>query len=132
HLCSVTHSEAAALGIDGLEHGLLTNTEFVPEKKPDLCPGENRVYETAATLDVNSAPVQAGIRNLVSRGLPMTSTLPIWETMFPGRMVPAGVLEALSPELRDDYLFTQQRIARDTTSRFADAFRTALAWERAF
>ncbi len=132
HLCSVTHSEAAALGIDGLEHGLLTNTEFVPEKKLDLCPGENRVYETAATLDLAKPAVQAGIRNLVDREIPMTSTLPIWETMVPGRMVPSGALEALSPELRDDYLFIQQRFARDTASRFADAFRTALAWERAF
>ena len=132
HLCSVTHSEAAALGIDGLEHGLLTNTEFVPEKKPDLCPGENRVYETAATLDLSKPAVLNGIHNLVRRGIPMTSTLPIWETMVPGRMVPSGVLEALSPELRDDYLFIQQHLARDTGSRFADAFRTALAWERAF
>lgn len=131
HLCSVTHSEAADLGIDGLEHGLLTNTEFVPEKQPDRCPGENRVYETAATLDVGSAPVQAGIRRLVERRIPMTSTLPIWETMVPGRMVPAGAIEALAPELREDYLTIQRRVAAQPST-FGAAFQAALRWERDF
>ncbi|MGO9441433.1 MAG: amidohydrolase family protein [Terriglobales bacterium] len=38
HLCSVSFREAAALGIDDLEHGLLVDTDFVPDKKPDACP----------------------------------------------------------------------------------------------
>src|SRR5690606_7246087 len=39
HLCSVTYREAAALGIDDLEHGFLAATDFVADKKPDECPG---------------------------------------------------------------------------------------------
>ena len=35
HLCSVGFREAAELGIDNLEHGLITDTEFVAGKKPD-------------------------------------------------------------------------------------------------
>ena len=38
HLCSVGFREAVALGIDALEHGMLTNTEWYPGKKPDPCP----------------------------------------------------------------------------------------------
>jgi imidazolonepropionase-like amidohydrolase len=38
HLCSVTFREAVDLGIDGLEHGFFTNTEYDPDKKPDECP----------------------------------------------------------------------------------------------
>src|ERR1700719_1677250 len=34
HLCSVTYREAAALGIDNLEHGFFVSTDFVKEKKP--------------------------------------------------------------------------------------------------
>src|SRR5215470_15905206 len=34
HLCSIGFREAAALGIDDLEHGLLVDTEFFPWKKP--------------------------------------------------------------------------------------------------
>ena len=40
HLCSVTYSEAADLGIDNLEHGFLAATDFVADKKPDVCPGQ--------------------------------------------------------------------------------------------
>ena len=32
HLCSVTYSEAAILGIDNLEHGFFAATDFVPDK----------------------------------------------------------------------------------------------------
>src|SRR5260370_2970557 len=39
HLCSVTWPEAVALGINDLEHGpVLTDTEFVADKRPDVCP----------------------------------------------------------------------------------------------
>jgi hypothetical protein len=39
HLCSVTWPEAVALGIDDFEHGpVFTDTEFVADKKPDVCP----------------------------------------------------------------------------------------------
>ncbi len=38
HLCSVGFREAVELGIDNLEHGLLTNTEFYSGKKLDECP----------------------------------------------------------------------------------------------
>ena len=40
HLCSVTYAEAAALGIDNLEHGFAASTDFVADKKPDACPGQ--------------------------------------------------------------------------------------------
>src|SRR5438309_6819872 len=40
HLCSIGFREAAELGIDNLEHGLLVDTEFLPGKKPGLCPDE--------------------------------------------------------------------------------------------
>ena len=38
HLCSVSFREAVELGIDNLEHGLLTATDFDPAKQPDVCP----------------------------------------------------------------------------------------------
>ncbi len=41
HLCSIGFREAAELGIDDLEHGLTVDTEFHPEKKPDVCPNPN-------------------------------------------------------------------------------------------
>ena len=41
HLCSVTFTEAASLGIDLLQHGFITNSDYVPGKTPDVCPPEN-------------------------------------------------------------------------------------------
>ena len=37
HLCSVGFHEAAAMGIDNLEHGIVTDVEYLPGKKPDVC-----------------------------------------------------------------------------------------------
>ena len=59
HLCSVTYSEAADLGIDNLEHGFLAATDFVPDKQPDVCPGQARGQQTIAALDENGEPFKA-------------------------------------------------------------------------
>src|SRR5690348_15483821 len=59
HLCSIGFKEAAALGIDDLEHGLMVDTEFDPEKKPDICPAQDDLTaQTLSKIDVESAPVQ--------------------------------------------------------------------------
>jgi imidazolonepropionase-like amidohydrolase len=40
HLCAVGFREAAALGIDNLEHGVAVDTEFFTQKRPDECPNQ--------------------------------------------------------------------------------------------
>ena len=50
HICSISFSEAVGLGIDNIEHGLLTNTDYHPGKQPDGCPQGNRAV--VAGLDV--------------------------------------------------------------------------------
>src|SRR5947199_3088007 len=66
HLCSVGYREAAEIGIDNLEHGLLPDSEFVPDKQPDKCPGA-AVSQSLRTLDINSEPVKETIRTLVAK-----------------------------------------------------------------
>ena len=51
HLCSVTYREAAELGIDNLEHGFFAATDFVADKKPDVCPGQGAGQAAIAALD---------------------------------------------------------------------------------
>ena len=41
HRCAVTYREAAALGIDDLEHGFFVNTEDDPRKAEDACTKSN-------------------------------------------------------------------------------------------
>jgi imidazolonepropionase-like amidohydrolase len=71
HLCSVTWPEAIALGIDDLEHGpVFSDTEFVADKKPDVCvQGGAAAW---AKQDINGAAVQALIQNLVSHHVAVT------------------------------------------------------------
>lgn len=50
HLCSVTWREAAALGIDDLEHGpMYTDTGFAAGKSPDACPPTRATYDGGGT-----------------------------------------------------------------------------------
>ncbi len=52
HLCSVGFTEAAELGIDDLEHGLLVDTEFTPGKQRDVCPGGRESDASLQNLDL--------------------------------------------------------------------------------
>src|SRR6185437_4429124 len=82
HLCSIGFREAAEIGIDNLEHGLLPDSEFVPNKQPDKCPGA-AVGQSLRTLDINSEPVKETIRTLVAKKVAVTSTLPVFEAGAP-------------------------------------------------
>ena len=105
HLCSVTYREAASLGIDNLEHGFFAATDFVADKKPDVCPGQGAGQASVAAIDPSSDAVKSLIAELVQRHVAITSTLTVFETLAPGRPLPPG-LDVLVPELRDQF---QQR-----------------------
>lgn len=112
HLCSVGFREAAALGIDDLEHGLVIDTEFVPNKQPDRCPNQNVTFATNAQLDIAGPQVQGLIHDLVAAHVALTSTLPVFETFVPDRPpLDARVLDVLTPAARDQYLAYRARIA---------------------
>ena len=109
HLCSVTWPEAVALGIDDLEHGpVFSDTEFVADKKPDVCPvGGAGAW---AKQDVNGAPVQQMIHDLVAHHVAVTSTLPVFEAGVPGRpKLQSRVLNAMSAESAQSYLTARRK-----------------------
>jgi imidazolonepropionase-like amidohydrolase len=117
HLCSVGFSEAADLGIDDLEHGLVVDTEFNPAKQPDVCPPNPDDHPILEKIDVESEPVQATIRKLVQHHVAVTSTLVIFETFVANRPpLQERVLQALSLPSRTDYLAARARIAQDNGS----------------
>lgn len=82
HLCTVGFTEAADLGIDNLEHGLLTDTEFYSKKQPDICPNRDAFSNEYTNLDVESQPVQDMVRHLVARHVAVTSTLAVFEDVL--------------------------------------------------
>jgi imidazolonepropionase-like amidohydrolase len=116
HLCSIGFTQAADLGIDNLEHGLLVDTEFFPGKMPDQCPPQR---ETQAymdkTLDIEGPQVRALIRDLVAHHVAITSTLAIFETFGPNRPPmdrEEAALQTLSPQAAREFLTTRARLAQ--------------------
>jgi len=112
HLCSVTFREAAALGIDDLEHGLLVDTDFVGDKKPDACPPTGpALKQLAEQIDINGPAVQHTIRELVAHHVAVTSTLPVFEMFIPDRpSLQQRMLDALSPDARAAFLANKVRV----------------------
>ena len=66
HLCSIGFREAAALGIDDLEHGIEVDTEFLADKKPGVCPNPRAAAKALLSVDIASKPMQDMIHDLVS------------------------------------------------------------------
>jgi enamidase len=124
HLCSVTATEAAELGIDDLEHSFFAATDFVANKQPDVCPGQNSGQQTISALDVNSQPFRKLVKTLVDRKVALTSTLTVFETFAQGRPKPPG-LQVLLPELREQFEQFYTRAAAGTTS--STHYKTLLA-----
>ena len=110
HLCSVTYKEAAELGIDDLEHGFFVNTQLDPDKKPDTC-SESAGEETMARMDASTPEGRDLIETLVKHHVAVTSTLPVFEGELGGGRPPArqAVLDAMTPEAREDYFLLRQR-----------------------
>jgi enamidase len=131
HLCSVTYAEAAALGIDNLEHGFAASTDFVADKKPDTCPGQGAGQQTITNLDLNSEPFKALVRTLVEKRVALTSTLTVFETFTPGRPKPPG-LDVLTPDLKTQYERVYERTAQNQQSNYARLFPKLMAMELAF
>jgi hypothetical protein len=114
HLCSVTWPEAVALGIDDLEHGpVFADTEFVVDKKPDVCPAGGSA--SWAKQEVNGAPVQQMIHDLVTHHVAVTSTLPVFEASVPGRpKLQSRTLNAMSAESAQSYLTARANVLLDS------------------
>jgi imidazolonepropionase-like amidohydrolase len=143
HLCSIGFREAAALGIDDLEHGLFVDTEFLPGKKPGECPENSEDPVLMAKLDVHAGQLHDMIVDLVQRHVAITSTLPVFEMgSFTGRpTLQKRVLDALSPDARtailanrvrsSDASVLQKRYGSEV-SPWPAAFKKELEFEHAF
>lgn len=135
HLCSIGFREAAEIGIDDLEHGLFVDTEFVPGKAPDVCPSQQETREVMARLDLESAPVQAMIHDLINRHVAITSTLPVFEPSVPNRPpLDQRVLDAMLPQAQIDYLRNRIRSNANPAliSTGAAVFKKEMDFERMF
>ncbi len=132
HLCSVSFREAVALGIDNLEHGMLTASDFDPTKQADLCPIE-QVGEVGQA-DPSGETAKSVIATLLKHKVSMTSTLAVYEPFVANRPTKdARTLEAMTPALRDTYLKIRHEIDSSGSGSVTEqGFKNAMAFERAF
>ena len=138
HLCSIGYKEAAEIGIDNLEHGLMADSEFVANKQPDQCP--QGVSASLRQLDLSSAPVQEMIRFLVAKNVAITSTLPVFEAGSAplsqngigaaSALLNPRVLAVMSTDARVRYLQARARVSAQGD--YVALLRKAMDFERAF
>jgi len=132
HLCSVSFTEAVEMGIDNLEHGLFTNSDYADGREPGDCP--SNLSESILELDPDGAEAQATFRAMIDNDVPMTSTLAVYELIVPNRPpLEQRVLDMLAPEVREEYMATRNQIAANAAqSQWPEIFSRAQAYEKAF
>jgi imidazolonepropionase-like amidohydrolase len=131
HLCSVTYQEAVDLGIDNLEHGYATATDFDPSKTPDACPAGS--LATVANASPNAATAKAVYKKMIDHKVSMTSTLDVFEMLLPNRPYDPRLPDLMSPDLRT--LFLQVRAHIDSGGSWpfhTEAIKNAEAFEKGF
>jgi len=132
HLCSVTSREAAALGIDNLEHGpIAVDTELIANKVPDKCPPFMDMLDAQAHVDVQGPAVQQITNDLIQHHVAVTSTLSVYELDVPSHLpLRKEVTDAMLPESLASYLAARKRMNGDP--RWLMRLQKEMQWERAF
>lgn len=135
HLCAVTYREAAAIGIDDLEHGFFVNTEDDPGKTEDACTRSDG-RDTLYAMDPNGAEAKSLIADLIAHHVAVTSTLPVFEQSVPDHApLWPRAMASYSPQARQDYLLARAHTEADTPAQAEKARTTVqhgMAMERAF
>jgi imidazolonepropionase-like amidohydrolase len=113
HLCSITMGEAADLGIDELEHGIMQSSDFVADKVPDVCPSFRSLFKSWVTLQPGDPRIAALIAKLVAHHVAVTSTLAVLESSF--ALAPAlsqRELALLNADARTGYAQSRSETAK--------------------
>ncbi|WP_215225780.1 amidohydrolase family protein [Echinicola shivajiensis] len=101
HLCSITFEQATNLGIDGIEHGLNSTSDFRKNKTFGICDGSREYMDE---LTINSEEVKRLQQLMVDNKVFLTSTLAIYEASIPNRAyADERTLRAMSPFLLSQY-----------------------------
>jgi imidazolonepropionase-like amidohydrolase len=131
HLCAVTFSEGARLGIDVLQHGFITNSEYVPGKQPDVCPPTNQ--KAQADVDPTTPAVRESIRRIVAAGASVVSTLGVYESFSLTRArLDTAELAMLAPVVRREVEENHATLAQSSFTVPDRLLKRMMQWERLF
>lgn len=130
HLCSITHREAADLGIDNLEHGFMASSDFIEDKTPDECEPFKQ-HKSLLDLPVDSPKMKALIQHLVEKKVAVTSTINVFEPYTGREVIPGGGLKALYQDARDK-VYRRWASKQNRDSLDYVLFNKSKVWEKAF
>jgi imidazolonepropionase-like amidohydrolase len=134
HLDIVTYKEAAALGMDNLEHGFMASTDFAVGKKENEPPAARAAIKSLSNLNIQTDSVKQFIRFLIDKKTGITSSLAVFEgvtTTQPGPVTDA--INAMSPDTRDFYLQRLVSVKSSTgPTDYDKAFANAAKMEKIF
>jgi imidazolonepropionase-like amidohydrolase len=136
HLCAVGYREAAALGIDNLEHGIIFDADLYSGKQPDRCPNQSDLFGEVTQMHVSDPAIQRTIADLVRHNVAITSTLAVTET-FTARehVIDPRIPDLLAGRLRTPYQAGLKRWSNsknDATRAWQQLLRLEMDFERAF
>jgi hypothetical protein len=129
HLCAVGFRDAAAFGIDNLEHGLAVDSEFYSHKQSGVCPDWGAAVGELIRMNARSVEISG-------HGVAVTSTLAVLET-FTAREAGFDPRTPIvfSPHLREQYEATRtMRMgpANQSATMWSLMLRREMEFERAF
>ncbi|MDO5977567.1 amidohydrolase family protein [Flavivirga spongiicola] len=130
HICSITYEEASNLGIDNLEHGFMTASDFIENKESDICdPFESRKSLTNEPVD--SPKINALIDLLIKNGTTITTTPNVFEPWTDRELIPGGGEDAVAPQVLKDVKGIYDRSANND-SQHLHRFNKNLIWIKRF
>lgn len=133
HLCTISFRDAAALGIDNLEHGFLIDSGLLPDRKGDVCDQSDALDKLLAGLDPASPQVTALFTDLIKRHVAVTSTLAVYESVT-APTVPPAVFDLLAPDAQISLLNAKTKLSTmaDRRELIRGAAMKEMQLERAF
>ncbi|WP_299548592.1 amidohydrolase family protein [Seonamhaeicola sp.] len=130
HLCSITYKEAADIGIDNLEHGFFTSSDFIKDKTENECqPFDMR--KSLLELPVDSKAMKDLISYLVKKNVALTSTINVFEPYTGREVVPGGGLDALYTQAKEK-VYNRWASKQGKDSLDYVMFNKSKVWEKAF
>jgi imidazolonepropionase-like amidohydrolase len=130
HLCSITYKEAADIGIDNIEHGFFSCSDFIKDKKLDNC-DPFKLRKAMIDLPVDSKEVTDLIHHLVNKKIALTSTINVFEPYTKREVVPGGGVDALFPPAKEKvYKRWAGKQGKDSIDYLL--FSKGKIWEKAF
>lgn len=111
HLCSVTFEEATKRGIDFIEHGLNSTSDFRTNKEYGVCSGGREYIDE---IIINSQKVRELQKLMIDNRVVLTSTLSVFEASVPNRAYADDrSLQIMSPYLKSQYHQRRLRLDRE-------------------